>query len=203
MELKAETGKEYVVKLSITAASDADFSLYTNRRRILIRQKHLKRGDVFDFSFACAPREADFLKEAPLRGGNINLTLLGEGEITAQIKETPLRTVYCLGDSTVCDQTSWGKGEMYRCGGWGQTLGMYFKTAYAVSNHAEQGTHTADCLSCHIKAVERQIKPDDIVLVQFGHNDQKQSFLQPFGGYKRNLALINDLICNCGGNAFF
>lgn len=194
MKIKGNIGEEYLLTVEITANSDTTVTLFTNHRRILIRNKALKKGEHLKETFGVALREAKFQKQPDRFDDEIELTLEGDAELSAAAKKAELPTIYCLGDSTVCDQNYFGSDEIHRCCGWGQTLGMYLKDKYALSNHAEQGTHTSDCLGLHINPVLSQIKKGDIVLVQFGHNDQKQSYLGAFEGYIENLRRIVELV---------
>ena len=185
--------KTFRIELKICAESDMTVDAFVNHRRFLVNGLKLKAGETFAGAFAAALGEADFQKQPCYRDEKVNLNVTG-GEVEAKREEAELPVIYCLGDSTVCDQTYAGGGSMERCCGWGQTLPMYLGSGFAVSNHAEQGTHTGDCLSCHLPPVLRQLRPDDKVLVQFGHNDQKQDRLRPFGGYKDNLRKIAELV---------
>ncbi len=185
--------KTCTIDLKIYAKNDTAVDAYENHRRFLVSGLKLKAGETFTGKFAAALGEADFQKQPCYRDGKVKLTVTG-GEFEVKIEEAELPVIYCLGDSTVCDQTYDGGGSMERCCGWGQTLPMYLGGGIAVSNHAEQGTHTGDCLNCHLPSVLRQLKPGDKVLVQFGHNDQKQECLRPFGGYKDNLRRIAALV---------
>jgi lysophospholipase L1-like esterase len=76
--------------------------------------------------------------------------------------------------------------------GWGQMLPMYFKPEVRVSNHARNGRSSKSFLNeGRWKTVLDEMKPGDYVLIQFGHNDEKQSdplrFTTPFGEFKQNL----------------
>ncbi len=190
--------KTYRIDLKMHAGSDTSVDAFTCHRRFLISGLELRAGETVCRSFGAAAGEADFQKQAAYRDTYAEATVRG-CEFEAEINEAELPVVYCLGDSTVCDQTYSGGGPTDRCCGWGQTLQMYLGDRYAVSNHAEQGTHTGDCLSCHILPVLRQLRPGDTVLVQFGHNDQKQSWLRPYGGYKDNLRKIARMVGDRGG----
>jgi lysophospholipase L1-like esterase len=78
-------------------------------------------------------------------------------------------TLFLLGDSTVCDQS----GEPYAS--WGQMLPRFFKPGVAVANHGESGETYRDSLSRRrIDKILSAMQPGDTVLMQFGHNDQKQ-----------------------------
>jgi len=78
-------------------------------------------------------------------------------------------TVYLAGDSTVTDQTRepWNS--------WGQMLPRFFKPGVAVANHAESGeTLRSFAAENRLDKVLSTIKPGDYLLIQFGHNDQKE-----------------------------
>lgn len=93
-------------------------------------------------------------------------------------------TVFLAGDSTVTDQS----GEPYA--GWGQMLPRFLGPDVAVSNHSESGLA--------LFSFERQkrlakllsmMRKGDYLLIQFGHNDQKDKAAGsgPFTSYKANL----------------
>ncbi len=78
-------------------------------------------------------------------------------------------TVYLMGDSTVCDQPRepWNS--------WGQMLPRFFTPGVAVANHAESGESLRSSLGARrLAKVLGTIKPGDYLLIQFGHNDQKE-----------------------------
>jgi lysophospholipase L1-like esterase len=78
-------------------------------------------------------------------------------------------TVYLLGDSTVTDQPRepWNS--------WGQMLPRFFKAGVAVANHAESGESLKSSLGARrLDKVLSTLKAGDYVLIQFGHNDQKE-----------------------------
>jgi lysophospholipase L1-like esterase len=80
-----------------------------------------------------------------------------------------LPTIYLLGDSTVCDQPS----EPYNS--WGQMLPRFFKSDVVVANNAESGESLRSSLMARrLDKVASTMKPGDYLLIQFGHNDQKE-----------------------------
>jgi lysophospholipase L1-like esterase len=86
-------------------------------------------------------------------------------EIKPSAKAT---TVFLLGDSTVTDQPNepWSS--------WGQMLPRFFEPGVAIANHAESGESLRSSLNARrVEKVLRALQPGDYVLVQFGHNDQK------------------------------
>lgn len=190
---------EYLLKAQITALADTDITLYGNHRHFLIKEKPLKKGEAIDESFAIAIRSADFQKQDNYRDDSLTLTLNGDCKAVFTLEKRDCRVIYTLGDSTVCNQTTYSPPTEC-CAGWGQALPAFVKDKAALSNHAEQGTHTADCINCHLAKVLAQIKKGDLVLMQFGHNDQKQEWLKPFGGYMENLISIGNAVKEKGAD---
>ncbi len=85
------------------------------------------------------------------------------------IEPVKVPTVFLLGDSTVADQSR----EPYSS--WGQMLTGLFKPTVAVANHAQSGETFRDSLARRrIDKILSVMQPGDTVLLQFGHNDQKQ-----------------------------
>jgi lysophospholipase L1-like esterase len=77
--------------------------------------------------------------------------------------------IYLLGDSTVSDQPQ----EPYNS--WGQMLPRFFKPGIAVANYAQSGETYRDSLARRrLDKILSQLRAGDTVLMQFGHNDQKQ-----------------------------
>jgi lysophospholipase L1-like esterase len=77
-------------------------------------------------------------------------------------------TIYLIGDSTVTDQPR----EPYNS--WGQMLTAFFTPDVAIANDSESGETTSSFLAENRWAkVLGTIKPRDWVLMQFGHNDEK------------------------------
>lgn len=77
--------------------------------------------------------------------------------------------VFLAGDSTVCDQ----KTEPYV--GWGQALPLFFGPKASVANHAESGRALRSFKGeRRFDKILAQLRAGDFVLIQFGHNDQKE-----------------------------
>lgn len=78
--------------------------------------------------------------------------------------------VFLAGDSTVTD----GSAEGFPFAGWGQMLQRYFKHDVAVANYAIGGRSSKSFISeGRLDSILKQIKRDDYLFIQFGHNDQK------------------------------
>ncbi|HEX8142419.1 MAG TPA: rhamnogalacturonan acetylesterase [Pyrinomonadaceae bacterium] len=77
-------------------------------------------------------------------------------------------TIFLLGDSTVCDQPR----EPYNS--WGQMLTRFFRAGIAIANHAESGESLRSSLGARrLDKVLSVMKPGDYLLIQYGHNDEK------------------------------
>ena len=93
-------------------------------------------------------------------------------------------TIYIVGDSTCADQPR----EPFNS--WGQMLTRFFKPEIAVANHAESGESLRGFLAENRWAkVLSAMQPGDFVLIQMGHNDQKEKGegIGPFTSYKSSL----------------
>jgi lysophospholipase L1-like esterase len=78
-------------------------------------------------------------------------------------------TIFLIGDSTVCDQSK----EPYNS--WGQMLTRWFTPEIAVSNHGESGESYRDSIGRRrLDKIVSTMQPGDYLIMQFGHNDQKQ-----------------------------
>ena len=85
------------------------------------------------------------------------------------IEKVDVPTVFLLGDSTVCDQP----GESYAS--WGQMLTRFFKPEIAVANNAESGESLRSSMGAkRLDKVLSAIQKGDYVLIQYGHNDEKE-----------------------------
>jgi len=84
-------------------------------------------------------------------------------------------TIFLIGDSTVCDQSR----EPFNS--WGQMLPRWFKPTIAVANHAESGeTLKSFITELRLDKVLSLMKRGDFLFIQFGHNDEKQSWPQTY-----------------------
>ncbi len=77
--------------------------------------------------------------------------------------------VFLAGDSTVTNQNF----EPYV--GWGQALPLFLGDRAVVANHAESGRALRSFQGEHrLDKILAQLRAGDFVLIQFGHNDQKE-----------------------------
>jgi len=100
------------------------------------------------------------------------------------VRADDVPTVYLTGDSTVCDQPRepWAS--------WGQMLTNFFKPDIAVSNHAQSGEALRSSKHGHrFEKIFSTLKKGDYVIIQFGHNDEKEKGegIGAFTSYKTSL----------------
>ncbi len=100
-------------------------------------------------------------------------------------------TVYLAGDSTVCDQ----KDEPWAT--WGMMIPAFFDQGTAVANHAESGLALSSFVAHRrLEKILSTMKAGDFVMIQFGHNDQKETGPEAGAdrGYSKRLAAFIDAV---------
>jgi len=114
-----------------------------------------------------------------------------------EIAGVEVPTIFLLGDSTVCDQSR----EPF-CS-WGQMLTRFFKPEVAIANHGESGETYRDSIGRRrLDKILSVMKPGDYLIMQFGHNDQKQVAAGtggPFTTYKAEIRQHVDAVRRQGG----
>lgn len=91
--------------------------------------------------------------------------------LTAQATELPTATLHLVGDSTM----SFKPNQAYPERGWGQLLPEFMLPQLTIVNHAANGRSTRRFLNeGRWQLLISDLKAGDYVLIQFGHNDQKQ-----------------------------
>ncbi len=95
--------------------------------------------------------------------------------------------VFMIGDSTMADK----KAETAPERGWGQMLQPFFTDKVKVSNHARNGRSSKSFIDeGRWRVVLDSLQTGDYVIIQFGHNDQKDDparHTDPYSSYKSNL----------------
>lgn len=97
------------------------------------------------------------------------------------------RTIFWAGDSTVKqnDFTSFPQT------GIGQGLSLFLKREVQIRNFAQNGRSTKSFIAeGRLQAIDRVIKEDDFLFIQFGHNDEKsdeERHTEPFTSFQENL----------------
>nr|WP_254705936.1 rhamnogalacturonan acetylesterase [Streptomyces vilmorinianum] len=99
-----------------------------------------------------------------------------------------MRTLYIAGDSTAAQKYADAAPET----GWGMALPFFLHQDLAVANHAINGRSTKSFLDeGRLDVILEAIRPGDLLLIQFGHNDQKitdpSRYTEPWTTYQDNL----------------
>ncbi|MEU9881510.1 rhamnogalacturonan acetylesterase [Streptomyces phaeochromogenes] len=80
------------------------------------------------------------------------------------------RTLYIAGDSTAAQKYADAAPET----GWGMALPFFLRERLAVANHAVNGRSSKSFIDeGRLDVILAAIRPGDLLLVQFGHNDSK------------------------------
>ena len=98
-------------------------------------------------------------------------------------------TVFLIGDSTMADKPNPDTNPER---GWGQLLPQFLREEVVVRNMAVNGRSTKSFIDeGRWDEVVRALRPGGVVLIQFGHNDQKSAdptrYTNPYTAYRRNL----------------
>ncbi len=183
---------ELSITLKVNTTID-ELTLFTNRREVIASSFSLKAGEaqIFTHWVHISPYSNE-VGGLPVTDRHVYLSLIGVGaarvNITATVMEVEVPTLHIIGDSITTDdeaylpyhpQATWS--------GWGQHVGQFLANI-TVDDQAHNGMTTVcyrdDGYWQHVVA---DCRPGDFVLMQFGHNDQKRTYLQPFGTYAENL----------------
>lgn len=157
-------------------------------RRLLLRDVVTKRGQTMTRTFLVdvrngrlpapppnSPRVSQSvqLDERDLASFNwddkLTFEFLGQPRVSAiHIERADAPRLFLAGDSTVADQYA----EPFAS--WGQMLPAILDDHLAVANHAKSGgTMKSFIAQLRFSKVLTQIRKDDWLFIQFGHNDQK------------------------------
>lgn len=109
------------------------------------------------------------------------------------------QTISLAGDSTMAPKKESRRPET----GWGEMLFHYIDTSRInISNHARNGRSTRTFISeGKWQALVSQVKQNDYVFIQFGHNDQSEKKVDrytPPDQFKKNLELFISEVRNRG-----
>ncbi|MFE6227966.1 rhamnogalacturonan acetylesterase [Streptomyces sp. NPDC057854] len=101
------------------------------------------------------------------------------------------RTLFVAGDSTAAQKYADAAPET----GWGMALPFFVHHGLTVANHAVNGRSTKSFLDeGRLAPIADALRPGDVLLVQFGHNDAKSTdaarYAAPWGAYQDNLRVF-------------
>lgn len=190
-------------KVTVTLGSSDAASVTTVKaelRRLMLERVRTAQGELVKRSFIVNVR-----RPAVSTGGEVRLkdrektieALAWDDKLTLGFaderpavnaveieKADGIPTVYIAGDSTSTDQPR----EPFNS--WGQMLTRFFGPGIAIANHGESGESLRSFIGEHrLDKVMSVIKPGDFLLIQMGHNDQKEKGegVGPLTTYKTDL----------------
>lgn len=194
MTIKAELRRLMVERITAPRGGSARVSFIVNTRTPAIPAVgDIKAGEVR----LKAPRES--VQEAWAWDDALTLEFVGAFPAVRRIEIEPvdLPTIFLIGDSTVCDQSK----EPYNS--WGQMFTRFFQPTVAIANHGESGETYRDSIGRRrLDKILSAMRPGDWLLMQFGHNDQKQIAAGsggPFTTYKAEIKRHVDGVRARGG----
>jgi len=96
--------------------------------------------------------------------------------------------LHLIGDSTLANK----EASRFPETGWGEVLHRFLRSELSIINHAVNGRSSKSFYDeGRWQHVLEQLEPGDYVLIQFGHNDEKQHdptrYAAPFTDYRANL----------------
>ena len=192
--VKAELRRLVLERVTVPAGQTATRTFIVNTRTPkIVATGGIKEGVVK----LKAPRES--VQEAWAWDDAITLEFSGAHPAVSTITLEPVNvpTVFLIGDSTVCDQSK----EPFNS--WGQMFPRWFKPAIAIANHAESGETYRDSIGRRrLDKMLSVMQPGDWMIMQFGHNDQKQIAAGtggPFTTYKAEIKKHVDAVRAHGG----
>jgi lysophospholipase L1-like esterase len=177
-------------------SSAGNTSMSVEARRRLLPAVSTAAGTITRHVFTVNVRQPEGQPTGQGGTGNpgLNVTFAGSAPrlsgLTVQPASNPL-AVYLAGDSTVCDQPS----VPYT--GWGQILPIHMSAAAVVANYADSGESSGSFLSnsALFPALKSRIRSNDLVLIQFGHNDKSTTA----AAFRSNLTSMINQVRERGG----
>ena len=188
--VRAESRRHYVDEVVTKKGKFATVEFIVNKHSPVIE------GDV---RVKLKPREVDYKNW----DDSLNLSFFGLTPAVQRIHIEPITnvtTIFLCGNSTVVDQ------EDEPWASWGQMITRWFGPQVAIANFAESGLSCTTFLAqLRLDKILSQLKKGDYVMVEFGHNDEKEKKVGDgaWYSYSRNLKIFADRVKAAGGNIIF
>ncbi len=214
----AEEGNYRVTVTLGDKAAESTTTIKAELRRLMVEKIHTEPGKFATVSFIVNTRTPKIAAVGDIKAGVVNLKApresIQEGwgwddlitlefnnsrpaVCAVEITKVDVPTVFVIGDSTVCDQSR----EPFNS--WGQMLPNFFQPDIAIANHGESGETYRDSIGRRrLDKMLSVMKPGDYMIMQFGHNDQKQigkGNSGPFTTYKDEIKVHVDAVRAHGG----
>lgn len=196
-----EAPGNYRVTLTLGGALASDITVKAELRRLMLTSAAVPANGSHTASFLVnvrtpeiagggsvrlkAPRETG--AEAAAWDRRLTLEFNGRNPAVRAVTIEPVAVpvLYLLGDSTVCDQS----GEPYAS--WGQMLTAMIGPQAVVANHGESGESVAASNDRgRFAKILGEIRPGDVFVAQFGHNDMKDKAKDPQAALKYRDGLV-------------
>lgn len=176
----------YRVTVTLGAKKQAgSTTVRAESRRLFIENEVTKKGETKTISFLVNKRtprinerESVRIKDRERTKLNwddlLTLEVTGDRQVVQQItieRDTIAPTVFLCGNSTVVDQDDepWAS--------WGQMITRWFNDSVCFCNLAESGETASTFIAAgRLKKGLSMMKSGDYIIMEFGHNDQKQKF---------------------------
>lgn len=183
------------IHIAFRALTDVKMLYVFTGRKQLREILTLKKGQKFEGTYfqnlaPIVPRHFDRIYHAE----RLFITICTQNPEAIEIVECygakeQVPVIWLAGDSTVTDQPGvipYDPGVVFSS--WGQCLPAFLADPIALDNQAHSGLTTETFRSeGHMDLIKQRIHPDDMVLFQFGHNDQKLPHLLADREYPENL----------------
>lgn len=188
--VRAESRRHYVDMVSTKKGKFETVSFIVNKHNPVIQGNDRVK---------LKPREVEYKNW----DDSLNLSFCGLNPAVQRIKIEPITditTVFLCGNSTVVDQ------ENEPWASWGQMITRWFGPQVAIANFAESGLSCTSFLAqLRLDKILSQLKKGDFVVVEFGHNDEKEKKAGDgaWYSYSRNLKIFADRVKAAGGNIIF
>jgi lysophospholipase L1-like esterase len=166
----------YTVSVVLGGGVAANTLVQAETRRAMLAPVETAAGQTRRFTFNVNVRqpEGQPIQNVPAGTPGLDVYFVGNAGAPPLLQAIGVApavdpfAIYVAGDSTVCDQ------EGVEFGGWGQQLPQFFDFPVVVANYADSGESSGSFLNAGplFGAIEAQLKANDWVLIQFGHNDK-------------------------------
>ncbi|MBE1877617.1 carbohydrate-binding protein [Myceligenerans pegani] len=172
-------------------------SMSVEARRRVLHAVDTAAGTITEHTFTINVRQPEGQPTGQGGTGNpgLDITFAGSAPrlsgLTVQPANDPM-VVYLAGDSTTCDQ------PLAPWTGWGQLLPTQVSEGAVVANYGDSGESSGSFLrnSALFPTMRPLIQSDDLVLIQFGHNDKSTSA----SAFRGNLASMINQVRDRGGD---
>ncbi len=203
--VKAETNSYYRVRINLRRADllkEANVNLFTEKRHQQLVNEPIPAEGI---SYVCTVHVhnnwskntgeyVDNMLNIVAEGENVAITSVGVEKLDTG------KTLWVLGDSTVCQQTaSIPYFPLDHCQGIASAMPKYLGSQWSLVNEAESGLASRDARN-HFNNFINDVLPGDIVWFEFGHNDDKITTDPETNGYLSNLEYYYSSVTEAGAS---